>query len=125
MSNTTGDKIKYYRKKEDLTMKELADKIGVAESTISYWESGKSSPRMDKVEKMSHIFNIDPSVLVFGDEPTASNTTKWDDETLEMLEEVHKTPELRMLFKATKNLSPEDIKKTVEMIKIFKGGDDD
>ncbi len=44
--------INKYRQLKDLTMKELAEKIGVAEGTVSYWEADKSSPRMDKIEKM-------------------------------------------------------------------------
>jgi repressor LexA len=37
---TIGDKLKQKRKENGLSMKEVAEKIGVAEATVSRWESG-------------------------------------------------------------------------------------
>lgn len=109
-----------------ITSYKVGKDTGIASATFSDWKNGRSVPKQDKLIKIAEYFDVSIDWLM-GNSDTRKmiNTTKWDDETLEMMEEVHKNPELRMLFKATKNLSPEDIKKTVEMIKIFKGGDDD
>lgn len=56
--------IKAYRQKADLTQEQLADKIGVARSTVTQWETGWSQPRMGMVKKLADAFSIDPSVLV-------------------------------------------------------------
>ena len=42
MSYVTGKTIKELREKRALTQKELADKIGVSDKTISKWETGVS-----------------------------------------------------------------------------------
>ena len=42
-----GNRIKTYRKKRHLTQKELAEKIGCAEMTISQWERGLYTPKAD------------------------------------------------------------------------------
>ena len=37
-----GAKIKEYRKKENITQEQLAEKLGVSNKTISKWETGVS-----------------------------------------------------------------------------------
>lgn len=41
-----ADKIKHYRASNNMTQKELGDKLSVAQLTIARWESGASVPRM-------------------------------------------------------------------------------
>ena len=59
------DIIKSRRIEMGLTMKELADRVGVSEGTISRWESGHiSNMRRDKVSAMSKIMGIPPEVIM-------------------------------------------------------------
>ena len=51
--HTTGSRIKYYRKKLNLTQSELAEKIDVGPTAISNYESDYSLPRIDVLSKMS------------------------------------------------------------------------
>ena len=52
-----------------LTMKQVADSVGVSEGTISKWESGNiSSMRLDKAFAISKILSIDPRMLMGQDE---------------------------------------------------------
>lgn len=44
-SYVTGNTIKTLREKKNLTQKELADKIGVSDKTISKWETGVSQTK--------------------------------------------------------------------------------
>lgn len=48
-----------------MTMKELADKIGVSEAAVSRWESGDIvNIRRDKIEKLSKALDVPPAVLM-------------------------------------------------------------
>ena len=43
------------RKKLKMTQAELAEKLGVRQSTISQWESGISVPRADKLPQLARL----------------------------------------------------------------------
>lgn len=62
------DKIKYLRKRSELTQAELAKKLNVAITTVSTWERGGNRPLMDKIVLMSEIFNV--PISYFFDEVT-------------------------------------------------------
>lgn len=59
-----SENIKFYRKQNRLTQKELAKILGVAPTAVSAWELGRNNPLMDNVEQMSETFNIKKSVLL-------------------------------------------------------------
>lgn len=59
--------IKEHRQKANLTMKELAQKVGVSEATISRWESGNiASMRQSKIAALCEALDISPVLFVPG-----------------------------------------------------------
>lgn len=56
--NKVARNIRYWRKKNKLTQKELADLIGVSEITLNRYENGNRSPKYDKALKLAKVFNI-------------------------------------------------------------------
>ena len=52
------ERIKELRKREKMTRKELADKLGVSLSTIGMYEQGNRTPDRAKLEKLCEIFNV-------------------------------------------------------------------
>ncbi len=52
-----GLKIKYLRKYEGLTQKQLAEKIGTTWEMISRYETGKSSP-LGRIDKIAEALNV-------------------------------------------------------------------
>lgn len=59
------DIIKDKRLEYNLTMKELAEKVGVSEGTISRWESGEiANMRRGAIMSLSKVLNIPPNVLM-------------------------------------------------------------
>lgn len=57
--------IKEKRIKKKYTMKELAEKVGVSEATVSRWESGEiSNMRRDGIMRLSEVLDIPPSVIL-------------------------------------------------------------
>lgn len=55
------------RTKAGLTQKELADKIGVSDKTISKWETGKSLPDISYYETLCDALNIKVNELLSGE----------------------------------------------------------
>jgi transcriptional regulator with XRE-family HTH domain len=51
----------------NITMTELAKKIGVSQATVSDWCNGKKAPRFDKIEQLAKFFNV-PATYFFKDE---------------------------------------------------------
>lgn len=61
----TGKLIKAKREELGMTMKELAEKVGVSEGTVSRWESGEiANMRRDKIFKLAKALNISISFLM-------------------------------------------------------------
>lgn len=59
------DEIKNRRLSLDLTMKEVAEYVGVSEGTVSRWESGDiSNMRRDKIYRLSKILQISPLIIL-------------------------------------------------------------
>jgi transcriptional regulator with XRE-family HTH domain len=59
MKYFVGKTIREIRKKQRMTMKEVAEKIGVSESLISQIENDKISPSIDTLLKIAEVLNID------------------------------------------------------------------
>ncbi|CYV07141.1 XRE family transcriptional regulator [Streptococcus suis] len=58
--------VKQYRTASSLTMEQLAEKIGKTKSTISKWEKGTRSPKIQEIEELANFFGIDPQIMMFG-----------------------------------------------------------
>ena len=68
-------KLREIRKKCGLTMKELGAEIGVAESTISQYETGKREPDYETLLKLAEYFGTSVDVLLRG-EPSSPSPSR-------------------------------------------------
>lgn len=50
--------IAFYRKRANLTQKELASKIGVKNTAVSNWESGKNSIDIDTLVELCRVLDV-------------------------------------------------------------------
>lgn len=117
--------IEKHMKKNNMTMKELGEKVGKGESTVSMWISGKSQPRMGTVQKLSDIFNISTDELIYGD--TFSDMLDNDatitylkehgeDKLIELYKKIQEDGSLLMLMDKASELSPEAIAQILRII---------
>lgn len=67
-------KLRELRKNCGLTMKELGAEIGVAESTISQYETGKRQPDYETLLKLGEFFGVSVDFLLTGDESKKAPT---------------------------------------------------
>lgn len=94
---TLGEKIRDLRKQANMKQSELADKLGVARTAISNWESDINKPNVDLIANMCYLFNVSPNYFFEVDlpetktspEPTATDSEdeKEKDEIVKVLTE--------------------------------------
>lgn len=65
-----GEKLKEYREYKSMTQEQLANKIGVAKSTIAGYEKGNRTPDVKKIKKLADALGIT------GDDLLETNTIK-------------------------------------------------
>lgn len=56
--------LNYLINREKLTQREVAAALGVSISSISLWVTGKTIPRMDKIDKIAELFGVQRSDLL-------------------------------------------------------------
>ena len=64
-----ADRIQDLRKRRGLPQEELADKLGVSRQAVSKWESGQSTPDIERIILMSEFFEVTTDYLLKGTEP--------------------------------------------------------
>ena len=73
------------RREQNLTQKQLAEKIGVSDKTVSKWETGKAMPDYSIVESLCEALAISASDLIAGKEKGAHAEHSSCDEELALL----------------------------------------
>ena len=116
--DTINRQINKYRIKFGYSMQELGDRLGVAAGTISYWEAGRTSPRMGKVKQMADIFNVDPHILIFGDDIPVDAS----ESDLIMLSKLNRQPEMKELVIAVLDLNEAQIHKINNIVRACMNG---
>ncbi|MCF0137633.1 MAG: helix-turn-helix transcriptional regulator [Oscillospiraceae bacterium] len=69
-----GDNIRYYRKTNNMSQDELADKLNVTRQSISLWETGQTQPSLEYIITMARLFGISTDALLMSEpaeEPAA------------------------------------------------------
>ncbi len=69
-----ADRIQQLRKIRGISQEELADRIGVSRQAVSKWESGQTSPDLEKIVLLSDYFEVTTDYLLKGVLPTPAQT---------------------------------------------------
>lgn len=65
--NNMATVLKFMKKRNNLTLTELADELGISRSQLQVMLKGEANPRIDTVEQIANRLNIAPEVLVTAD----------------------------------------------------------
>lgn len=59
-----NEKLSMLRKNNNYSTRELADKVGVSQSSISLWEKGDRKPDFDKIVMLANIYGVSTDFLL-------------------------------------------------------------
>ena len=105
---------------------DLARKTGLLESTISQYRSGYAKPKEERLALLANALHVNPVWLMGLDVPmdvqTNAQPTDYylDPEAAEIAQRVFDDPDLRILFHAAQDVSPENIRLAAEMLRRMK-----
>ena len=139
-------RLKEERNKRGLSQMEFSKIIGVSQQTIGSWETGRTSPDYESLNKIADFFDVSTDYLLGRPELVYHNKRKlrdnhtpicskdtmpnnppsyYDDpETMEMANQMKDDPDYRTLFHAKKKLPPEKMEVYMEMLKGMIGEND-
>lgn len=106
-----SDQLKEARKQAGMTQKDVEEATGIKVTTLSNWETGISSPDVEKIKILCNLYDVKPNEIFEWNEE--------QDELTEYLDELHKRPELKALFSITKKASKNDVEKAIKIIEMF------
>ena len=120
---STAEKIKELRLTRGLTLEQVANEVGVGKSTVRKWETGMiANMRNDKIKALAKTLGTTPEYLM-GWEDAEKEHTPADQELSEMLETLRTREDMRMLFKLSKEATPEDVRQAVKIIEALRKND--
>lgn len=111
------EKLHEVKNSKGLTLKEISEITQIPHSTISKIFGGfNKNPSIEAVQKIANALEcgID-DFIEYEQQPKSAYFT--DRQTGRIAQDIYENPDLRILFDASKNLSPEDIKAVVEIAK--------
>ena len=112
------ENLRKYMDRNGETQADISRLLGVSTATISYWLSGAKTPRMPMIDKLCKHYNISRSDLL--EERHPKETYYTDESTQQIAQEIFESKEMRGLFYAAKDLSPEKLRLLQQLCKQLK-----
>lgn len=83
-----GAKLKSLRTNQKMTQQQLADRLQVAKSVVSYYESGDRYPSYDVLIRIAHVFHVTTDYLLDVERKRVMDVSDISDEDIAVLETV-------------------------------------
>ena len=83
-----GDKLKSLRLEKKLTQKQIAERIGLAISAVSSYESGTRYPSYDVLVKLARIFHVSTDYLLGMSNARNIDVTGLDDDEIALISQL-------------------------------------
>lgn len=71
--NVFGNNLRRIRKEKDLTLKQLAEKLGIKHQSVEKWEKGLTSPKGKTLSALLEVLNVTANDLLY-EKPTPSES---------------------------------------------------
>lgn len=108
-----SENLKRIMTEHEKTAANLNADLGIPFSTLSNWTKGLKMPRMGKIELLCNYFHCEKSDLLEEHKP---GYYLYKD-TAKLAQEFFDDPDMRFLFHAKKNMTPERFQKHIELMK--------
>lgn len=103
---------------------QISKSTGITRSTFSEWKRGKYIPKSEKLKKIADFFGVSLEYLTTGKdaEKESAEGTKYyfDNATAEMAQKLYENRDMRILFDAAHNMSPEDLQMATDLLNRLK-----
>ncbi|MEI3587271.1 MAG: helix-turn-helix transcriptional regulator [Lachnospiraceae bacterium] len=83
-----GEKLRSLRIEKNLTQKQVADRIGLAISAVSSYESGSRYPTYDTLIKLARMFHVSTDYLLGIADKRNIDVTGLDDEDVGLISQL-------------------------------------
>lgn len=83
-----GEKLRSLRTEKKLTQKQVADRIGLAISAVSSYESGSRYPSYDALIKLARIFHVSTDYLLGMTDKRNIDVTGLSDDEIEVVSQL-------------------------------------
>ena len=111
-----GKKIKEWREKRGLTQTDLALALNVSDKTVSSWEINRTEPKMRVLQNICKTLGCKISDITGEEDEVQQDFYYLDDDTRDLVEFMHKNPEYRVLFDASRKVKKKDFEFLQQMI---------
>lgn len=112
-------RLRYYLNKYNMTQLELSKKLGVGTTSVYNWCNGIKTPRMNKLDSMCNIFDCKRSDLIEEYSDNEKQSYYLDEDMRELADFLHKNPDYKVLFDASRKVRKEDIDFAKKMLDKF------
>ena len=102
-NNSFAQNLKFYLKQANMTQADLAEYMNVSTASISNWCTGNKIPRMDKVDKLCELFDINRSDLIEDKDTEHKQSYYLNPETSRIAQKIYDNKELSVLFDAAQD----------------------
>lgn len=110
MKSELKDRLKYAMELKGVLATDLCKSSGIPKSAMSYYLSGRSVPKSDRVYLLAKLLDVSEAWLLGYDVAMErSNTQKDVDETVALFERIEKDREFKQLMLRINRLSPAEL----------------
>ena len=110
-----SNNLKFFVIKSGRTQSRIAEDLGVSKGTFSDWVSGRSHPRMNKVQQIADYFGISKSDLV------ENGSRGLSGEVAAIIRQIDMNPLLRELLGIAAALDEDDLRLAIKIIDRMDG----
>ena len=103
-----------------ITAYKFCKDTGISQSTISTWKKKGNLINGETAKIIAGYFNVSVDYIMTGREKEGNDKYYLNEETAEMAQQLFENRNLRILFDAAKDASPEDLKTTYDMLMALK-----
>lgn len=113
------ERVKSLCKERRIPISRLEKDLGYSNGYIGQLRKGVFPS--DRLQQIAEYLNVTPDYLLNGDEKKESKEKYYlNDETAQAAQEIFENEDLRVLFDAARDASPEDLKTTYNMLMALK-----
>lgn len=104
----------------NVTAYRVGKETGIPASTFSDWKKGKSKPKNEKLQKIADFFDVSVDYLMTGEHANDTPGYYLNEETASIAQDIFENKELRILFDAARDATPEDLETVHSMLIALK-----